>query len=246
MSRAADLLRSLAGREWTDEDGERSVLTLLPPLSAAEIDALAVEWGAPVPADARELLRVARGIEDSPLESVEFAGWPSGVVEEELFPHAVPIAHDGSGDYWIVDLTPGSDVFGPVYFLAHEVSGVLYQCADVAEFLEALVEMAEPPHRGPLDFVSEQAVRALSDGREAGIPRAEALASGDAVLSDFAATLPDDAVVVDMRSPRMGEGFRLARGRAFIRHPPERLFAWHTPPRAPSPLAGWIKRLFGG
>jgi cell wall assembly regulator SMI1 len=246
MTRAAELLRSLDGREWVDEDGDAERLELLPPLTDAEIDALADAWGVPVPADAREVLRVARGFESSPLDVVEFSGEMDGAVLDDVFPHPLPIAHDGYGNYWIADLRPGSDVFGPVFFACHDPSVVVYQCADVAGFLEALAEMTEPPHKGPLDFVHEEASSEVWSGGEAAVPRAVALASDDEVLRAFAESLPPDASIADMRAPRMGDGFRVPLRREFIRHPTERLFAWHDPPRAQSPLARLAARLFGG
>lgn len=246
LSRAAELLRSLDGREWTDEDGEQMRLELLPPLSDTEIDALAGKWGTPVPREARKVLRVARGIEASPLDVVEFSGEMDGSVLDDVFPHPLPIAHDGYGNYWIVDLRPGLEVFGPVFFVCHDPPVVVYQCADVAGFLEALIEMTKPPHKGPLDFVHEEASSEIWGGREAAVPQAVALASDDEVLRAFAETLPPDASIADMRAPRTGDGFRAPRRREFIRHPTERLFAWHDPPRAQNPLARLAARLFGG
>ncbi|WP_420127578.1 hypothetical protein [Longimicrobium sp.] len=50
MTRVAGLLRSLDGRAWVDEDGEAERLELPPPLTDAQIDALAAVRGVPVPA----------------------------------------------------------------------------------------------------------------------------------------------------------------------------------------------------
>lgn len=246
MSRAAGLLRSLDGRAWVDEDGDAARLTLLPPLADAEIDALAAMWGVPVPPDARELLRVARGIGASPLDAVEFSGEMDGAVADEIFPHPLPIAHDGYGNYWIVDLRTGSNAFGPVFFVCHDPSVVVYQCADVAGFIDALLEMTEPPHEGPLDLVHEQASSEIWSGKETAVQRAAALASDDEVLRAFAESLPPDTSIADMRAPRTGDGFRVPLRREFIRHPTERLFAWHDPPRTQHPLERLAARLFGG
>jgi cell wall assembly regulator SMI1 len=245
MTRAAELLRSLEGRGWVDEDGDPERLELLPPLTDAEIDALAAAWGVPVPADARDVLRVTRGFAASPLESVELSGEMDGAVADEVFPHPLPIAHDGYGNYWVVDLRPGSEVFGPVFFVCHDPSVIVYQCADVAGFLDGLVQMTEPPHKGPLDFVHEQASMAIWGGEEAGVPRAVALESPDEVLRAFAESLPPDAFVADLRSPRTGDGFRVPLRREFIRHPTERLVGWHDPPRVQHPLVRWLARLLG-
>jgi hypothetical protein len=247
MTRAAEPLRSLDGRDWVDEDGGAQLVELQPPLTAPEIDALAGRWGVPVPPDAREVLRVARGIAVSPLDWVDFSGMiMAGAVADEIFPHALPIAHDGYGNYWVVDLRPGSEVFGPVFFVCHDPSVVVYQCADVAGFLEGLVQMTEPPHKGPLDFVHEQASMAVWAGKEVGVQRAVALESPDEVLRTFAESLPPDASIADLRGLGTGDGFRIPLRREFIRHPAERLIAWHDPPHTRHPLVRWAARLFGG
>jgi hypothetical protein len=245
MSRAAELLGSLAGREWTDEDGDVRRLELLSPLAEPEIDALAAEWGMPVPQEARAVLRVASGMDESPLDWVDFSGSTEAGVPEELFPRGVPIAGDGYGNYWIVDPRPGADVFGPVFFVCHDPSVVVYQCEDVGTFIEGLLEMMAPPHTGPLDFVHEQAAMEIWNGREAGMPREAALASPDEVLQAFAEPLPPDAWIADMRSPRLGDGFRVLDPAAFVRHSTERLFARRTP-RSASVLGRLVSRLFGG
>lgn len=111
MSRAAELLRAVAGRRWVDEDGNANRFELLPPLTPDEIASLEGDLGFALPAEARALLSVARGLAQSPLESVDFAGLGGGAVLEEIFPHAVSIAHDGFGNYWVVDASPNSDVW---------------------------------------------------------------------------------------------------------------------------------------
>lgn len=227
MTRVAELLRSLEGREWTNRRGEVERVELGPPLSETEIDGLAAQWGVPVPADARDVLRVTREIGSLPLlDWVNFTGTWGRDVLEALFPYTLPIAADGYGNYWSVDVLPGSDVFGPVFYICHDPSTVVYQCADVAAFIEGLLELTEPPHEGPLHFVHEQAVYKVCNGNEAGWEPEEALASDDETLRAFAESLPPGAAwIADMRTARTGEGFVTYNPTELIRHPSERLFA---------------------
>lgn len=227
MTRVAGLLRSLEGRTWTDEDGEAERVELGPPLSDAEIDALAAEWGVPVPADARDVLRVTQEIGSVPvLDWVNFTGTWGRDSLESLFPYTLPIAADGYGNHWSVDVLPGSDVFGPVYYVCHDPSAVVYQCADVAEFIQGVLESTQPPHEGPLHFVHEQAVYEVAPGNEVGMEPEEALASDDEVLRAFAESLPPGvAWIADMRNARTGEGFVTYLPEELIRHPSEHLFA---------------------
>jgi hypothetical protein len=40
---------------------------------------------------------------NGPLESMDFGGLPEGFGLEEIFPHALSVAHDGFGNYWVAD-----------------------------------------------------------------------------------------------------------------------------------------------
>jgi hypothetical protein len=233
MTPVAELLRSLEGREWTDERGEVVRVRFAPPLSEAEIDGLEAEWGMPVPAASRDVLRVTQVVEGVPLlDSVNFAGHWYRDVLEALFPYTLPIATDGYGNFWSVDVLPGSDVFGPVYYVCHDGGVVLYQCADVAAFIEGMIELVEPPHQGPL-YLVQKGLPIEDDqedgnrtGGEVGMEPEEALASDDEVLRAFARSLPPEvAWIADMRNARIGQGFVTHDPEEFIRHPSEHLFA---------------------
>lgn len=243
MSRAAELLRGLDGHAWTDEDGDEQVMRLLPPLSPAEIDALAAEWGIPVPSEVRAVLAVARGMEDVPLESLDFTASRLGMDLEGVFPHAVPFAGDGAGNYWFADLAPGADGFGPVLYVDHETDVVVYQCADLAEFIEALVREADSPAESAISAVSGELAAAVRDGTERVVSLDQAAASGDAVLATFARGLPEGFRVADLRDPALGDGFSVKRPEHIIRHSTERLFG--LPPKPRGWAAGLLAHLRG-
>jgi cell wall assembly regulator SMI1 len=241
MSRAAELLRSVAGQRWIDEDGNENRFELLPPLTDDEMSSLEEDLGFALPAEARALLGVTRGLAQSPLESVDFAGLGGGAILEEIFPQAVSIAHDGFGNYWVVDASPDSDVWGPIFFLCHDPAVVVYQCADAATFIEQLLELAEPPYKGPLDFVHEAAMRIWS-GRETVIDLDAALSSAGPVLRAYAADLAPEFLIADFRTPQIGDGFSLKRVESLVRHPTERIFAFRR--AEAGKLASMLRRLF--
>jgi hypothetical protein len=149
-SSAADLLRAAADRVVTDEDGNVNTIRLLAPLSEEEVAQLEARIPCVLPPDARELLTLARGFEGSPLESIDFSGLMDPIFEE-LFPCGLPVAHDGYGNYWVVDLTSSSGQWGPILYLCHDPAVVVYQCPDIATFVADVLIMAEPPHGGPID-----------------------------------------------------------------------------------------------
>ena len=46
---------------------------------------------------------------------------------EELFPHGLPLAHDGLGNSWIVDVTTESHSWGPIFCSSHDAPVIVYQ-----------------------------------------------------------------------------------------------------------------------
>jgi hypothetical protein len=237
VQRAAELMRSVEGMRWVDEDGDEDVVELLSPPSAAEIARLESTLGFPLPSEARELLRVGRGFHGGPLEAVDFTGLPAGATLEDAFPLAIPIAHDGSGNFWIVEPSPASDAWGPIYFLCHDPPVVIFQCPDTATFIEGFLELAHRPGEGPLHFVPEDAAMRVWRGDETALERDAAMATDDPVLRDYAASLGPEFLIADFRDPVTGDGFSLRDAEGIQRHRTERIFAFtrrraERPPRA--------------
>lgn len=236
-----DTVRRAADLQVTDDDGAVYRLKLSPQLSAEQIAALERRLPCPLPNDLRDLLQVARGFENGPLESFDFAGLPEDAFEfPEIFPHGVPIAHDGFGNYWVVDLTPQSTEWGPIFYACHDAPVIVYQCATLAGFLDAFIELATPPHKGPIDRVHEDAVQNIWDNHPGVISRSDALASPDSALRDFAASLDDAWSLIDLRNAKTGDGFAWGRygpRTAVRRHASQRIFAYQT--------KSWWQRLLG-
>ena len=106
---AKEILREAAGRRVVDEDGDEITIELLPPCTLEEIAELEATIPCPLPHDAYELLSFARGFEGGPMESVDFSGLTDPIFEE-ILPCGLPIAHDGFGNYWVLDLPDGCSI----------------------------------------------------------------------------------------------------------------------------------------
>ena len=61
-------------------------------------------------------------------------------------PAGLPIAADGSGNFWVLDLTPDTVEVAPVFFHCHDAPVLLYQAPDLATFLDEVVKKYVPPH----------------------------------------------------------------------------------------------------
>jgi hypothetical protein len=197
--------------ELTDEDGNTVELGLAPPLSDAELEELAERVGIAIPAELEQLLRRCRGL-DGLLEQVDFSGETlDGFGLEGVFPHPLPIAHDGFGNYWVLDLASGTSRAAPVYFACHDAPVLLYQGPDLAHFTRELIRMNVPPHASAIDDVHEDRLFEVWRKNPGTVSRAEALASSDRELRAFAETLDDRFTVVDLRDAKVGMGFSWGR-----------------------------------
>jgi cell wall assembly regulator SMI1 len=238
----ADMLRSLAGLQLTDEDGDVHVLELRPPATDAEIRRLVGTLPAPLPDEMRAALGVSTGLANGPLESFSLLDL-EGFGLEEAFPQAYSIAHDGYGNYWVLDLLPGDDAWSPVLYACHDPPVIAYQAETIETFLEDVVAMWRPG-RSPVDRMREEEVHRLWRDHSALLTRDGAAGSDDAVLAGFAVALPAEARIADLRRARFGDGFAwgLFGPRTEIRRAGrERLWAVIPPERKP----GLLQRLFG-
>jgi len=236
-----DRFLALKGRTFTSEDGDEYELALSPPMSDSELAAFERSIPCPLPTEIRDLLKVTRGFENGMLDWFDFTGSPGGFGLEEVFPSAISIAGDGFGNFWVVDLLPTSTTWGPIYFACHDAPVIVYQAADLSEFLDGLIEMMQPPFKGPVDFAHIDAMHNIWANQPNTIARAAALAGSEPELRAFAETVGEDWLIVDMRHPKLGDGF--AWGRAQL---PDGIKRWKSLPIwAYKPKKSLFKRLFG-
>jgi cell wall assembly regulator SMI1 len=211
-----------------------------PPLSDGEIASLEAELGHRLPHDLRRLLEHTGAIAGAPLE-LDFTGRTMDIEVHELFPAGVPIAHDGAGNFWIVDTNPDDLADAPVFYACHDAPIVLYQSNDVGDFLHEVFRKldGEP---SLVDDVHEDRLSRVWQESPGTIDHSSALA-GDPDLSAFATRLDDRWTFVDLRSPQVGMGFAWGRHgpRTEVRrHGYQRLVAYALPERKP----GLLGRLF--
>jgi hypothetical protein len=240
----ADTLRAIAGKKLVDTDGNVEVVELLPPATDAQIRALEAALPGPLPDEIRAALAVTTGLANGPLESFGILDL-EGFGLEEVFPHAYSIAHDGYGNYWVLDVLPNTIDWGPVFFACHDPPVIAYQSPSIDAFLRDAV--AQPPDApdSPIDHVHETVVHHLWRDESSFIRQPVAANSSDASLRDFANTLTPDALIADLRTPTVGSGFAWGKfgARTTIqRFGTERLWALTRPPSKP----GFFGRLFGG
>lgn len=235
-----EVVRDACGRRYVSEDGDPVSIELAPGLSAAEIANFEAALPCPLPTDVRELLAHCRGFSGT-VEIVDFAGRDVDFEQAELLPHGLPIAADGFGNFWEVDLWPDSRAFAPIYFVCHDVPVFLLQSRSLAEFLSGLFLLNVPPFHGPVDDVREDRLFDVWRKNPGVREREECLRAEDAELAAFARELDDTWQIIDMRAAEIGFGFSWGRygpRTAVRRHGAQAIFAYHKRP-------GLLERLFG-
>lgn len=235
-----EIIRQAQTDTLIDEDGQVVTLELLPGLSQAELRDFARQVPCPVPQEIRELLSACRGFYGT-IEQVEFSGIDLGFAFEAVFPFGLAIAADGFGNFWVVDLHPHSENWGPIYFACHDAPVILYQADTVEEFLSELFRMYKPPYESLVDDVHEDRLARVWQTNPGVLSYEQCLQSDDPVLSAFTRELDDSFQIVDLRQAKPGDGFSWGRygPRTVVkRYGMHAVFAYKKP-------KSLISRLFG-
>jgi hypothetical protein len=150
----------------------------------------------------RELVEHASGVTVDGFE-VTFGG--DYLFEfEELVPGGVPIAADGFGNYWVVDIEEDGS-WKQVLFICHDPPAAVIQARDLASFLDQVIE-------GDAAEIAERLIRNVWKQDSCLISIDQAIASQDEVLRAFAERLDETFSVVDLRAGEVVTG--LGWGRA--------------------------------
>jgi SMI1 / KNR4 family (SUKH-1) len=236
-----EIIRRAQAGTLIDEDGNVVTLELFPGLSRTELQEFANRLPCRIPPEIEELLGACRGFYGT-LEQVDFTGRDLMFEFEQAFPDGLPIAADGYGNFWVVDLHPGTTRWGPIYFACHDAPVILYQADSLEQFLSELFRMFEPPHQSLIDDVHEDRLAHVWRTNPGVLSYEHCLRSEDPILSAFARELGDSFQIIDLRLAKPGDGFSWGRYgprtqiRRFRTHA---VFAYEKPKSV-------ISRLFGG
>ncbi len=240
MSSPLEVIKAAEGTVFQEEDGDKTPLTLLPPLSADELARLEARLPCPLPQEARELLLYCRGF-DGVLDVVDFAGDLSFEMDD-VFPHCLPIAHDGYGNFWIVDLTAESTAFAPIFYACHDPPVIVFQTDTLAHFISEIIRFGNPPWKSEIDDVHEQFSNEIWSKNPKTMSHEQCLEAGDTDLVSFAESLDSTYLFSDLRAPAIGDGFswgRFGRNTVCKRFEDKRIFAIQQR------KLNWFQKIFG-
>ncbi len=236
------ILREAKSRSLIDEDGDEIEVSLLPGLGEIGLKEFEDSLPCTLPEEVRELLLLTRGFEGAVADQVDFTGSDLEFELKRVFPHGVPIAADGFGNFWVVDLTPESTTFGPIWFACHDAPVILYQSRDLSEFLVELFKACQPPHESLINDVHEDRIQNVWRTNP-GVSTFEAcVESSDSVLREFASALDPSFQIIDLRSAQPGDGFSWGRygpNTVVRRHGLHPVFAYQR-------KVGFLQKIFRG
>lgn len=212
MQNIREIIQAALKQNLIDEDRNPVRPRLLPGLTKEELDEFSHSLAVPPADDIRELLTFCSGIEGV-LEGIDFTGrtFRDGFGLEFLLPDGVPIAQDGCGNFWAVDLIEESSGWGPVYFCCHDAPVMLLQAATIHQFVAEVFKLYIPPHTSLIDDVQEDRLFRVWRTNPGVIPHATALLSPDPDIQSFAAGLDPSFEFVDLRDAQIGMGFSWGR-----------------------------------
>jgi hypothetical protein len=193
-----------------DEDGNVVMLELLPGLSDRELQDFAEQVPCRIPPEITELLGACRGFYGT-VEQVDFTGRDLMFEFEAAFPYGLPIAADGYGNFWVVDLHRDTTTWGPIYFACHDAPVILYQAGSLEQFLGELFRMFRPPHQSLIDDVHEDRLANVWRTNPGILSYERCLRSQDPILSAFARELDESFQIIDLRLAKPGDGFSWGR-----------------------------------
>jgi len=212
MNSLIDLLRQAEGTAFTNEDGIKSHLKLLAPLAEEELATIESNLPCPLPQDIRELLKFACGFEGTWLEEIKFADVQDRSLGlEDVFPRGVPIAHDGLGNYWVVDLTRESQSWGPIFYACHDAPVIVYQTDSLLHFVQEVIREGNEPWKSEIQAVWGPLSNRIWDENPGVLSFAQCAGTEDNDLRAFAKTLDETWQFIDLRSPSLGDGFSWGR-----------------------------------
>ena len=219
-------IKELVASVPVDEDGEELGTKMLSGFSLTEIEEVESEIGITFCPEVRELLLYCKGLQEFPMEYVDFIGAAANyyyLLDEKDFIYR-EVSADGFGNSWFFIQDLCSDKIGPIFYYMHEGPYILYQSENIFDFIDECIKFCKEPYDSLIDDIHELRLKPIKDLTDDLISKSEAL-KGDKVLSQFANKFTDNTVFFDFRKAKVGDGLDLVKFDAVDRCESEPIFA---------------------
>lgn len=204
-------LKELLNDKFIDGGGKVHQATASKGLTMPEIEALRqLLPGKGMPDEIVELLRFASGFDCDFFEGISFTNVDTFNLEA-FFPNIVELGGDGLGNYWLVDVDYEGN-WGPVYFACHDPAVIMKQAENLGDFIRQIHDHAKQGEKSLFHQLYGHSIYSINKLPRGGFITTEAAkTSGDKELMEFAAKLPPDYLVADLRNKPVGAGFAWAQ-----------------------------------
>lgn len=216
MSTAANISAYMTA-PCLNEDGEEQGTKLLPPVSAPEILELQDVYGCSFTEEVQELLAFCGGLEEGPMEIIDFKGQEVDYILPTLRGRFRNIAPDGFGNFWFYWTSHVGPNLGPIFYYQHEGPMLFYQADCIGDFVRECIRFMTPPYTSLINDVHEFRLRQIRTLNNDLLSRDAA--SADHELEDFLRNLPADTLIYDFRTSKVGDGVDLAKLDVIGLHP---------------------------
>ena len=195
-----EVIQKALKESFEDDQGNTYRLQLNPGLTETELENLSDHlFGRPLPSDARELLTFTSRFTVPQLGQIDFRG-NDAFEFADLLPGGVPLAGDGCGNFWVLDVRADTGKWGPVFFASHDPPVIVVQAPHLAAFLDQVLDLGRPNRENMLRYVIEEATSRLSAKNPHALDVEDASRSPGDLLSSFAKQLADNFWVADLRA----------------------------------------------
>ncbi len=196
------LLESALHETFPDDEGIPRRIKLIPPGKGLNEHLFRERFRAVIPPDMQDLYALASGFElhytEVQFKEHRLQGY------DFLFEDWLEIVADGFGNHWVLEIRPGADSWGPVWFTCHDPPVVLHIADDLTSFLRQFLDAHRAAEvHNPFACSHHDALQLWE--REPRWPTAAALrATADPLIARLVADLPDHAEIIDLRPGARG------------------------------------------
>ncbi|MCW5822091.1 MAG: SMI1/KNR4 family protein [Cyanobacteria bacterium TGS_CYA1] len=214
------LLKDIENYPFVDKSGKKGNVKLLPPVPDKEINEFRNSLPCYLDEDMTAVLRKTRGLsfvqqgknskmDAGPISSdIDFTGKSiNGQVLEDIMPTGIGIASDKSGNSWVVDLHGGSAFFGPIFYVSHDPPVFIYQNSSLEQFINQVLSALNSPWKSDITKVVDESSDLIWGQNPGVMDQPDCLYSTDQDIKAFAQELEEDYRIIDMRRPKVGDGF---------------------------------------
>lgn len=252
------LLKDIENYPFVDKSGKKGSIKLLPPVPDKEINEFRNSLPCYLDEDMTAVLRKTRGLSfvqqgknsnlpAGPINTdIDFTGKSiHGQAIDDIMPTGIAIASDKSGNSWMVDLHGGSAFWGPIFYVSHDPPVIIYQNSTLEKFIDQVLGSLNSPWQSDVSKVVDHFAPAIWSQNPNMMNQPDCLYSTDQDIKAFAQELEEDYRIIDMRRPKVGDGFSwgLSGPETLLRrYGYQTMFAYQYIERDNRP---WWQKLFG-